>query len=389
MIKFLKEFSLTPKLEYLILLVFNLLVVPSGLIISNNSYIVIGLVIFNILINSFLILEFSINQKYYLAASLKIRSSIFFIFDLTTVSAIIYFLYPPYFFMMTVIFSFFVLFYNFLRLQSKLLNIIPVVITISCFFTAFTLNLSHKEMVIHIVVLSVMFFVTFLFHNFMNLLHKEKLQEIKTVSNNFLIEIENTQKEVIYKLSEIAETRSRETGNHVKRVAEYCNLLAKYAGLKEGEINLLHLVSPMHDVGKLGVPERILAKPGRLDDEERLIINTHTTIGYDLLKNSDRDIFRYAAIVAYQHHEYWNGNGYPNKLSGKDIHIFGRISAVVDVFDALSSDRCYKKAWPIDEVLTYFKEQYGKQFDPDIAKYLVTNINEFVLIKEQLKDIYE
>jgi len=198
-------------------------------------------------------------------------------------------------------------------------------------------------------------------------------------------EIENTQKEIIYTMGEIGESRSKETGNHVKRVAEYSYLLGKLYGLDENEANLLKLASPMHDIGKVAIPDNILNKPARLDKDEFEVIKTHTNLGYEMLKNSNRPIIKAASIVANEHHEKYDGSGYPNGLKGEDIHIYGRITALVDVFDALGSERVYKKAWSLDEIITYIKEEDGKYFDPKLVELFLENLEEFLKIKRRYK----
>ncbi len=145
-------------------------------------------------------------------------------------------------------------------------------------------------------------------------------------------EIDLTQKEVIFRLSEIAEVRSKETGNHVRRVAEYSRILAKACGLDDELVRLLRLAAPMHDVGKLGIPDNILHKPGKLTAEEFDVIKSHTRIGFEMLYKSPREVFTAAAIVAYEHHEKFDGSGYPCGKAGEDIHIFGRITAVAERF---------------------------------------------------------
>ena len=149
----------------------------------------------------------------------------------------------------------------------------------------------------------------------------------------------------------IGESRSKETGNHVKRVAEYSYLLAKLSGLNEDESELLKQASPMHDIGKVAIPDSILHKTDKLTKLELEIMKTHALKGYELLKGSDRPLLKMAAIIALEHHEKWNGEGYPTGLKEEEISIYGRITAICDVFDALGSDRCYKKAW-IDEDLS-------------------------------------
>ncbi|MCP3871674.1 MAG: DUF3369 domain-containing protein [Desulfobacteraceae bacterium] len=190
-------------------------------------------------------------------------------------------------------------------------------------------------------------------------------------------EIINTQKEVILTLGEVVETRSQETANHVTRVAEFCYFLAQKIGLDEKTCEILRLASPMHDVGKIGVPEVILNKPGKLTDTEFRIIQKHSQTGYEILRNSNRPIMKTAAIVALQHHERWDGSGYPQGLAGKDIHIFGRIAAISDVFDALTHKRCYKDAWEMDKVIKLFKSESGHHFDAKLVGILLSNIEEF------------
>lgn len=199
-------------------------------------------------------------------------------------------------------------------------------------------------------------------------------------------EIIDTQKEIIFTLGEIAEGRSKETGNHVKRVAEYCKVLAIGYGLSEEEAEMFRLAAPMHDIGKLAIPDNILMKPGKLDYDEFEIIKTHTTMGFEMLKNSNRNIMQTAIIIALEHHEKYDGTGYPNKLGGEDIHIYGRITALADVFDALGSDRVYKKAWPLEEILELIKKEKGKHFDPRIVDIFFENLDEILKIRDAFVD---
>ncbi len=198
------------------------------------------------------------------------------------------------------------------------------------------------------------------------------------------VEVIETQKEIIMTLGEVVETRSNETAKHVRRVAEYTRILALRAGLGEEKANLLRLAAPMHDVGKIGIPDTVLNKPGKLTSEEFDIIKTHTTIGYEILKHSERPIIKAAAIVAHEHHERWDGKGYPQGLAGEDINIYGRITGIADVYDALGSDRVYKKAWSVEKIRGYFEEQKGKQFDPFLTELFFDNIEEI----RELRKIY-
>ncbi|KRE48228.1 HD domain-containing phosphohydrolase [Paenibacillus sp. Soil724D2] len=199
-------------------------------------------------------------------------------------------------------------------------------------------------------------------------------------------EIEETQKEIIFRMGEIGESRSKETGNHVKRVAEYSYLLALGLGMSQEEAELLKMASPMHDIGKVAIPDSILNKPGKLTDEEFKLMQNHTRIGYNLLKNSNRHILKTAAVVAYEHHEKWNGRGYPRGIKGEDIHIYGRITAIADVFDALGSERVYKKAWELDRILTLFKEEQGEHFDPKVVDAFFQQLPAILRVRDQYSD---
>ncbi|MCW8930078.1 MAG: HD domain-containing protein [Gammaproteobacteria bacterium] len=210
------------------------------------------------------------------------------------------------------------------------------------------------------------------------------IAEIKLLNH----EIEETQSEVVITMGSIGESRSKETGNHVKRVAEFSRILAMEYGLAVEQAEMLKEVSPMHDIGKIAIPDSILNKPGKLGEEERQIMDTHTTLGYDMLKFSNKPLFQAAAIVAHEHHEKWDGSGYPRGLKGEEIHIFGRITAVVDVFDALASDRCYKKAWPDTEIIELLKKESGQHFDPELVTLFIKNKDKFYSVRDQYKDVF-
>lgn len=199
-------------------------------------------------------------------------------------------------------------------------------------------------------------------------------------------EIEQTQKEIIYRMGEIGETRSNETGNHVKRVALYSKLLAELYSLDDAQCDLLFTASPMHDIGKVGIPDAILKKPAKLTDVEFEEMKKHAEIGYNILKCSHRKVLKAAAIISLQHHEKWNGKGYPQGLKGNDIHIFGRITALADVFDALSSERCYKKAWPDNEVFDYLEKEKGESFEPELVELFLKHKETFTNIRNKFHD---
>lgn len=197
-------------------------------------------------------------------------------------------------------------------------------------------------------------------------------------------EIIQTQEELISRLGDAVESRSKESGNHIRRIAEFSELLAKKFGLDEVECEVLKQASPMHGVGKIATPDQILLKPGKLTDQEMEIMRQHTLIGYDILKGSERPILKTAAIISQQHHEKYNGSGYPRGMVGEEIHIYARIVALTDVFDALLHRRCYKGAWPIDNVIRFIESEKGKHFDPKLVDILVNNLDQFIDINNAL-----
>jgi len=199
-------------------------------------------------------------------------------------------------------------------------------------------------------------------------------------------EIQETQRSTVYIIGEAVERRSKETGAHVRRVGEISALLAEKSGLQAGEVEFLRQAAPLHDVGKIGIPDRVLNKPGKLDAEEWAIMQTHARMGFELLNKSEKRILKLGAIIAHEHHERWDGQGYPRGLVGEQIHIAGRIVALADVLDALVSHRCYKEPWNFDNALDYVREQAGKQFDPDLVRLLLDNIDAVHAIYERHPD---
>ena len=196
-------------------------------------------------------------------------------------------------------------------------------------------------------------------------------------------EIDDSHREILIRLGNVAEFRSREVSHHIKRVAEYSELLAKMAGMDDEEARLIRQASPMHDIGKLGIPDSILQKPGKLSDEEFEQMKQHCQIGHDMMQGSERPILKAASIIALEHQEKWDGTGYPRGLKGKDIHIYGRITAICDVFDALGAKRCYKESWPMEKVVATLKQQSGIHFDPVLVNLFLDNLPEFILIRGQ------
>ncbi len=193
--------------------------------------------------------------------------------------------------------------------------------------------------------------------------------------------------ETLTVLGNAAEYKDPETGNHVSRVAHYSRMLAISMGEDEQRQNNLYYASPLHDVGKIGIPDSILLKPGKLDPDEWEIMKTHSQIGHDILKNSESAFLKTGAIIAKTHHEKYDGSGYPDGLKGDDIHLFGRIVALADVFDALMTKRPYKDPWPYEKAIELVKEQRGKHFDPEIVDHFFANIKSVKKIANILRDI--
>jgi len=198
-----------------------------------------------------------------------------------------------------------------------------------------------------------------------------------------LTELEKNQKEMIFVLAEMIESVSDETGRHIRRVSEYSRLLAHYhPAISEAEANIIYDAAPMHDVGKMAIPHEILHKKGPLTEEEFEVMKTHTTRAHQYLKIPSRKIMQAADIIAYQHHEKWNGRGYPRVLKGEDIHIYARIVALADVFDALTHKRVYKEAWSISDAIDYIIDHSGTQFDPFLIEIFQEHIDEFISISK-------
>lgn len=200
------------------------------------------------------------------------------------------------------------------------------------------------------------------------------------------IELRRTQKEIAFTLGEVIESRSRETANHVRRVAAMSEYMAAMIGMSVEDSRRVGLASSMHDIGKIGVPDSVLNKPGKLTSDEFEIVKTHSTIGYEILSRAGGDLFDLAALIAHEHHERWDGGGYPRGIGGESIALEARIVAVVDVFDALSHDRVYKKAWDMDRVLDFLGEERGAQFDPQVVDVFLENSMALIDISLSMPD---
>lgn len=195
--------------------------------------------------------------------------------------------------------------------------------------------------------------------------------------------LKHSRLEVVRRLGRAAEYRDNETGLHTIRMSRYSALLARSLGWTEDEAELMLHASPMHDIGKIGIPDNILLKPGRLDERERAIMQRHTVIGAEILLDGDCDILNMARIIALSHHEKWDGSGYPNSLKGTEIPQAARIVAVADVFDALTSARPYKSVWPVENAATYMQEQAGYHFDPEVVDHFMNLLPEILRIRQE------
>ncbi len=199
-------------------------------------------------------------------------------------------------------------------------------------------------------------------------------------------ELAATQLKVIQKLGRAAEYKDNETGMHVIRMSHYTHILAKAAGMCEADADMLMAASPMHDIGKIGISDAILRKPGKLTDEEFGEMKKHAEIGAEIIGDNESDLLKMAKIVAISHHEKWNGTGYPYGLKGEDIPRIGRIVAIADVFDALTCERPYKRAWSVEEAISHLQQQAGEHFDPQLVPLFLEHMDEITEIMQSFKD---
>jgi len=197
-------------------------------------------------------------------------------------------------------------------------------------------------------------------------------------------ELQDAYIDTIQRLVLAAEYKDEDTGDHIIRMSKYCRLIAEKLGLPDESVESIHYAAPMHDIGKVGIPDHILMKPGKLTDEEFDIIKTHTTIGAKILSGSKAEILTLSEEIAHTHHEKWNGKGYPRGLSESKIPLAGRIVSLADVFDALTSRRPYKEPFPVEMAFDIIKKESGLHFDPDIVDVFFANINGILTIKESV-----
>ena len=225
--------------------------------------------------------------------------------------------------------------------------------------------------------------------------YKYNRQIVELMLNNHGFALENyqlnkiilkNQEDIIFTLTETIERHSNETSNHVKRVSLLMNLMCEKYGLSKAECELLSISSVLHDIGKIGIPDNILKKPGKLTTEEFEVIKTHARIGFEILKNNNHPCFKLASEIAYYHHEKYDGTGYPIGLSGNAIPIYARMMSIIDVFDALLNKRCYKEAYPLVKVVEIMKNESGKHFDPYLLDLFMENLNPIMNIMNSYND---
>lgn len=230
-----------------------------------------------------------------------------------------------------------------------------------------------------------------------NFNHREKLEQMVLERTSALRqaiarleqaeqEARLSQEETIQRLAIAIELRDQTTADHIRRMSHYCELLARKSGLDMEWCNLIRIASPMHDIGKIGTPDRVLLKPGKFTPEEFQTITRHTEIGYQLLGGSNGKLLKMAATIAWTHHEKFDGTGYPRGLSGETIPLEGRIAAIADVFDALTNKRAYKPAYSVKQTLEIMQERRGKHFDPALLDPFLQSIDEALAIKNRYTD---
>jgi len=214
----------------------------------------------------------------------------------------------------------------------------------------------------------------------------DQKRTLETMVKERTQELDESRLEIIRRLGRAAEYRDNETGMHVIRMSKYSQLIALEIGLDDTQAELILNASPMHDVGKIGIPDNILLKPGKLTNEEFDIIKKHCEYGSNIIGDHSSEILKIAKEIAISHHEKWNGRGYPNYLKGEDIPLVSRIAAVADVFDALTSIRPYKKAWTVEDAVALIKKESGEHFDPRIVNAFIKVLPEILKVKKQFSD---
>ncbi len=215
---------------------------------------------------------------------------------------------------------------------------------------------------------------------------KDRARWLEQEINAKTAELKLREQETILRLAKAGEYRDEDTGKHIERMAQYSRLIAEELGLSAERCNIIQHAAPMHDIGKIGIPDHVLLKQGKLSPSEWQAMKTHTQIGYNILCDSPSEYLQTGAIIALNHHEWFNGKGYPAGLSGTDIPIEARLVAVSDVFDALMSERPYKSAWTLEQSLDYLKKERGKHFDPDCIDAFFNQLSNIIAIQASTQD---
>lgn len=221
------------------------------------------------------------------------------------------------------------------------------------------------------------------------LLHNQVRDQNKILEDKVhlrTLELEETRLDIIHRLGRASEYRDNDTGMHVVRMSQLCGQMGRYLGMTERECQLLIHASPMHDVGKIGIPDYILLKPGKLSDVEWAVMKTHAAIGGEILAGGTSDLIQSAQTIALTHHEKWDGSGYPNGVKGEGIPLIGRIVGLCDVFDALTSNRPYKRAWPVKDAMAEIESKSGIHFDRHLVNIFKKNLSEMVSISQSFAD---
>lgn len=215
---------------------------------------------------------------------------------------------------------------------------------------------------------------------------EDRRRLLENMVNDATREIREREKETLYRLARVGEFRDSDTGNHLIRMARYSRLIAQSIGFDKDEADTIELAAPLHDIGKVGIPDHVLLKPGKLDEPAWQVMRKHPAIGHEILKGSASKYVRMGALIAFGHHERYDGSGYPNGFVGDHIALCARIVAVADVFDALTSVRPYKDAWSSEDAFEYLRQQRGKHLDPQIVDALLGMRREVLAVQQELRD---
>jgi putative two-component system response regulator len=211
-------------------------------------------------------------------------------------------------------------------------------------------------------------------------------RELERMVRERTAELHHTRLEIIKRLGRAGEFRDNETGMHVVRVAHYCRLLGEAVRMNEEDVDLLFNAAPMHDIGKIGIRDNVLLKPGKLDEDELKIMRQHVPFGAEIIGEHRDRLLSMAQLIALTHHEKWDGTGYHRGLKGEEIPLVGRITSIADVFDALTSVRPYKKAWPIQDAVTLIQREAGMSFDPELVRKFVAILPQILAVRERYSD---